>query len=368
MLTTTKGLARVLPACLLIGLLSWLTACSTSPGRDDDAPPDWLSGPSRDYPADRYLIGTGSGREPDSAKDRARADLAKAFEVAVDETMHDLSRVRLGAPGESERRIEVSREIDTRTHQVLEGVQIADLWFDPAHRRYHALAILRRAQARKALESRIEPLDEQTARYLEQAASSHDRLQRIAYIARAFELQQRRHGLQRLLRVVDRSGRGRPARWSLPRLRAMLDQAFTTLSIKVDVQACQAEQRELIGRAVEAGLAATGITRAADASLVLHVRLSLDDPSRAQGWYWIRGRLGVSLESAGRTLGLHRWSIKQSAVELPVARQRAMDEIAGHLRTGLRPVLIGFAIEAIGGGDAKAAKSDGESTAPLACP
>ena len=368
MLNTTKGLGRTLVAGLLIGLFSWLTACSTTSGRDGDGPPDWLSGASRAYPAERYLIGTGAGREPASAKDRARADLAKNFAVAIDETMQDLTRVSLGAPGEGERRVRISREIDTRTHEVLEGVQIADLWFDPEKRRYHALAILRRVQARKALESRIEPLDKQTAAYLDRAAGSRDRLQRIAYIARAFELQQRRHGLQRLLRVVDRTGRGRPARWSLPRLKAMLDEAFTALSLRLDVEACQVDFRDLVARAAEAGLTATGITRTQDAPLVLHVRLALDEPSRAQGWYWIRGRLGVGLEADGRTLGLHRWRIKQSAVELPVARRRAKDEIAGHLRTGLRPVLIDFATEAIAGGDARTAVGEGPATAPLDCP
>ena len=58
-----------------IGLL-FLAAC---------APPlpDWAGGVSEDYPAELYLLGVGAGPDRTMAEDRARAAIAKVFEVRI---------------------------------------------------------------------------------------------------------------------------------------------------------------------------------------------------------------------------------------------------------------------------------------------
>src|SRR5690606_36438917 len=45
--------------------------------------PDWVSGAAGKYPPSRYLVGRGEAEGGEEARDRARADLAKVFEVRV---------------------------------------------------------------------------------------------------------------------------------------------------------------------------------------------------------------------------------------------------------------------------------------------
>ncbi len=347
---------------VVVGLLLSLVSCAGGPGGDGggSGPPDWLTGQARDYPPERYLTGIGEGRQASTARDRARADLAKSFEVAIAETSSDLSEFRDEGSGRSSRQ-RISRDIRTRTFQVLEGVEIAELWFDPVGRRYHALAVLQRDRARRSLIAQIDPLDRQTADYLERADAA-DRLGRIAYLARAIELQRRRERLQRLLRVVDTSGRGRPARWSIEALTALLDTAFDGLRVERRVEACDEGDRAAVARALDSGLARAGVEVDPGADLVLVARLSLDPPVERQGWTWLRGRLELALASGGRTIGIHRWGLKQSAVEERVARRRLEDEIARVLGgSGLRPVLIDLLGRLVD--DGEAAASPGETTA-----
>ena len=61
----------------LIVLLLLLAGCAS--GR-----PDWTeSGKSNEYPASRYLTGIGTAADLGTAKDRARANLAKIFSVKI---------------------------------------------------------------------------------------------------------------------------------------------------------------------------------------------------------------------------------------------------------------------------------------------
>ena len=45
------------------------------------ARPDWLDGRHPEYPRERYLVGVGDAEALDGARDRARAEIARVFEV-----------------------------------------------------------------------------------------------------------------------------------------------------------------------------------------------------------------------------------------------------------------------------------------------
>jgi hypothetical protein len=62
---------------VLIGLVLGVS-CAKAP-----VSPDWLTAEPADYPAARYLNGRGQGDAAGVARDRARTDLAKVFEVTV---------------------------------------------------------------------------------------------------------------------------------------------------------------------------------------------------------------------------------------------------------------------------------------------
>src|SRR5690606_19454257 len=89
--------ASVIGAGSLARLLVWLNvlfinACSGTPDR-----PDWLDSPESAYPAATHLTATGSADDRQTAADRAISNLAKIFEVNVQERSTDFSSALVNA-------------------------------------------------------------------------------------------------------------------------------------------------------------------------------------------------------------------------------------------------------------------------------
>ncbi len=336
-----------------IGMFSLLlTACATDGGSVHAGQPLWVSDQEAAYPAANYLLGTGQAEDPATAKDRARADLAKVFSIAIEAQAEDSTVIHQDDSG-NRRQMTVRRQIQTRTKQVLEGVEIAALWFDPENKRYHALALLRRGRTGRTLTAQITPLDRQTAVYLKQAEAATEVLPRLAYLARAVNLQQQRAALQQLLRVVDVSGRGVTPRWSMPALLAALDESFARLRVRPEAHVCGDDDPANLLQALRGAIAAAGLkTDEQGALFALHAQLSLDDLRQRQGWYWLRGRLQVLLmDAAGEHVyGQHRWPIKQSATEAAVVERRVMDQVNAILKKELRTTLQAFAVSSVATG------------------
>src|SRR5690606_22051966 len=105
---------------IFIAFLS-LAACASM---DRDTRPDWLDGSSTQYPAQRFVTGIGIADDLATARDRARADLAKTFRVSIDARSSDSERYREqqdGAGSTMDYSADVQRDLATRTQQVLEG-------------------------------------------------------------------------------------------------------------------------------------------------------------------------------------------------------------------------------------------------------
>ncbi|HID48226.1 MAG TPA: hypothetical protein EYP40_01195 [Chromatiales bacterium] len=117
-------------------LLALLAAC-TGPG---DTQPDWIDGVSKAYPAQSHLLGRGQSETRAIAQDRARADLAKVFEVRIREQSTDTVAFesKTDAEGQPTGQLATSarREVQTRTQQIIQGIRIGDLWRDPATGQY----------------------------------------------------------------------------------------------------------------------------------------------------------------------------------------------------------------------------------------
>lgn len=319
-----------------------LAGCATTPKT-----PDWVNGPAKAYPAAQYLIGRGDAATVEQAQDRARADLAKIFEVAVTVEFEDVQAfTRRGDSGETPGQIEqrTQRRLQTRTDKIVSGIRIADLWQDPATRTHHALAMLPRLQAGASLRQEIGALDDATRRYLEQSRQADDVLVKIGAAGRALDAQHERDGLQKSLKIVDTTGRGVEAEWSSARLRADLDELLKRLRVAVHVAA---DSPEGFAPVVRGALAHAGflIDTADNPPYVLEAQLQAEDLGYREGWYWQRGTLVVTLRdtAAQRARGSQRWPVKASAQERATARQRLLKETDTVLKKELRAILIGFA-------------------------
>jgi hypothetical protein len=325
----------------------WLAGCaSTSP-----LEPDWVNGSAARYKPAQFLIGRGQADSENAASDRARADLAKIFQVEIDVASQDvLSYQGATSPGATDNRTtsKISRTITTKTNQIVNGIQIAEIWHDPKTQNYYALAVLSRSQAGNDLRQEIESLDAATARYIKQSRDSDDLLLKIAAANRALDAQIDRSAYQKSLKIVDSSGIGAPAQWNVATLRSDLDELLHRMRISAaaDHDPLGGLRDDLAG-----GLSAAGflVDSGKDPAYVLKASLDITGPDLINDWYWMRGILLVQLinPNTGQVRGTKQWEVKTSAQQQSVAKQRTQTQVREILNHQLRETLIEFAV----GGD-----------------
>lgn len=337
-------MTRALNPAYAIALLAaaLLAGCASAPST-----PDWVNGTSVKYPSSQYLIGRGAASTTEQAQERARADLAKIFQVAVaveGEDVQTFSRSSSDAAPGGQYEQRTAQRITTRTEQIVRGIRVAELWQDPVTKEHHALAVLQRLQAANALREEINRLDAATRDYIQQSRSASDLFVKIGAASRAIDTQSEREGYQRSLKVVDISGRGIESEWSSSQLVADRDALLKRVRIAARVPAGADPDLEPL---IRGALAASGfMTDGTDKpDFVLEARLTLNDLGRKEGWYWQRGSIEVTLieTAANRVRGTKSWIIKGSALNAAEARQRALQEADTMLKKDLRRTLTGFA-------------------------
>jgi len=312
--------------------------------------PDWVNGASHKYPSEQYLLGRGQAATAEEARDRARADLAKIFEVSVAVESEDVqsftqkSDSPKGGTSAGEYSARASRRITTHADQSIQGIQVVDVWQDPQTRTQYALAVLPRLQTSQRLRQEIERLDAATRKYLEESRNATDIFMKIGGAEHALDAQRERAGYQKALRIVDPTGRGAESEWNTARLSADLDDLLKRVHIAARVAPGSPEG---FATAVNGALAGAGflIETGQQPDYVLEARLDVTDLGLQEGWYWQRGTLEITLREAafGRVRGNRRWDIKVSAQDSVVARQRAFDRAVSILNQELRDTLVGFA-------------------------
>ena len=313
-----------------------LFGCASAPST-----PDWVNGKSAKYPDNQYLVGRGQADAQEDARNRARADLAKILEVGVSAKSSDVTTFTSDGGGKTES--QVSRNIVTRTDQIVRGIQIPEGWQDPQTKSYYALAVLPRSQAAMALRADIERLDAATQGYVQGARNTPDLLAQVASASRALDSQRERDAVQRALQVIDVTGLGVEPRQNSGQLAADLNVLLKRVRMKP-----QAPGSQELERMLSAALSAAGFVPEAGAAApyVLLGSLQLDDLGVIDGWYWMRGTLEVQLTEAasGKVRGNKRWEIKTSSPQKATAQRRTLDEADATLKRELRPAILGFAV------------------------
>ena len=203
--------------------------------------PDWIDGSTEAYPHDRYLIGVGSGPGLDSARDRARAEIARSFEVHIEDEVLDRTESSTAAEGDPSARIVVEQiAIETRTTTAadLEGVRIAELWTDPDTQQTYALAVLDRQAAARVFLHEVQARDAELEGHLAAARVEQDALARVRALVRAVRASQARDVLAARTRVVGgpaaaSDAGGRTAEIERELLRAVSDVRFAVRAREV---------------------------------------------------------------------------------------------------------------------------------------
>jgi hypothetical protein len=317
-------------------MLSLLSGCASKP-----TTPDWITGDSAQYNSAQYLIGRGQAATQEEAKDRARADVAKVFQVAVVANSADVQSSKSDSSGVAKYEQQATRSISTRTDQIIRGIQIPELWQDPTTKDYYALAVLPRLQAAASLRQQIDQLDEATADHIDQSRKSSDLFLKIAAASMAVETQREHESLQKSLQIVDPTGRGTESKWNSAKLQSDLDELLKRVRIapKVTADSTPGLEEVVAGALANAGFM---IETGQNPDFVLQARMVLDDLGLQAGWYWQRGVLEVNLSEAatGRVRGTKRWNVKSSAPDKATAAKRALNQADDILKQELRPAII----------------------------
>ena len=316
--------------------------CATKPVQ-----PGWINGDSSKYTSSQYLIGRGQASTMEDAKDRARADLAKIFQVAVAVDSEDTQSYKSGsgeAGGAGQYSGESSRRITTRTEQIIRGIQIAEIWQDPLSKNHHVLAVLPRLQAAASLRQQISQLDDATQASVDQSKKSADLFIKITAASKAIESQMEREGLQKALQVVDITGRGIESKYNSGRLKIDMDDLLKRVRVapKVLEGSTPGLEEVVSGALSKAGFM---IDTGEKPDFLLKASLKLTDLGLKEGWYWQRGNLEISVSEAvsGRVRGTQRWPIKGSATDKESAIRRALDEADEVLKKELGAAIVGMA-------------------------
>lgn len=321
-------------------ILAVLSGCASQP-----TVPDWIAADSPQYPDGQYLVGRGQAATQEEAKDRARADIAKVFQVAVVVSSEDIQRSKSASSGAAQYEEQASRHISTRTDTIISGIQIAELWHDPVNASYHVLAVLPRLQTAASLRQQIGELDTATRKYIERSRTENDPFMQIAAANRAVETQQEREVLQKNLQVVDSTGRGITPQWSRAQLKSDLGKLLQRISIapRVAADAPAGLQEIVAGALAQAGFI---LDTGDHPTFVLQASLNLTDLGLQEGWYWQRGNLEITLSetAANRIRGTRQWRIKGNAPNKDGAILRAMNQADAILKQELGSAIIEMAI------------------------
>ena len=332
-------------ATILLCLLA--AACASTPD-DEGGRPDWIDGQSSRYPQALYLSGQGSALTPQDAKDRARSELAKQFEVAVrDHSQQSQTFSSQRAGGESIQSLDqkVSRRLLTSTSKSLQGVQIAEQWRNEANGQHYALAVLSRGRARFQFEQEIRALDDQSQQWLRRAETENTPFRRAGFVQQAIAAQQQRIVVQSSLQVVDASGRGMPPAMSLAELERSRDALLNRITLQPSASGAMASDLTNLLSAASAG-AGFRIADSAEHDYRLLVEAQLDPVIEQDGWYWIRGTLQLNLvDNAGNDIGVERWELKASSTSIERTQQRLLSDTDALLKDELRETVLGFAVK-----------------------
>ncbi len=305
-----------------------LVACGTS------TPPDWIDDPATSFPEARYLSAVGEAGDREDAGNRALANLAKIFEVAVEDTTLDFARASVETSDEGAQitnEQESTRSVTTRARQVLEGAQIPSTWESPEGTSF-SLAVLEKEPAARRFREAITDADRQTSDLIEYAnRQAPNAVAALSALESARQIQVQRDADNRNLSVVR--GRGIRAPYDQASLETMIRQALATLQFSTWGSS------EYTDTNLQNGIGRLGITYDEVSSYVLEGNLDTEPIEERDGWYWLRGSLDLTLRRGEETLAQRRWPIKASATDPGMTEQRAGDQIVNRMPAYLYELL-----------------------------
>jgi hypothetical protein len=241
--------------------------------------PEWVTSVSPIYRGSRYMVGMGSGATHIGAGDRARAELIKTFAVTVGSS--EYGRVEMGGDGYTG---SFSDTVYARASMTIEGVEIAERWYDEENDLHYALAVLDKERSAARLRSIVESRNIDIDTLYNNAKREKDTLIKLKTLNSAIKLLGEQRTDSTMLAVLEERANLSYANT----LQIHIDRRNVLHSIKVFIDA-DGEAKRLLLHALE-----LTISSREDADYVITAALKTSS-ARRNGWDWASAVMDVSL-------------------------------------------------------------------------
>ncbi len=259
--------------------------------------PDWVDGPSAEYPEAAYLTGVGSGDTRQRAEDSAYAALARTFRAEIRTTTHereDFRQTEKGKTIEIDRTVDLKNQTEVSTQKVLEQVRIAERWADPASKVHYALAVLDRAKSASALRQKSLDAEMEAREWEARAKKSTDPLDQARALHKALLAARQTEVYDSDLRVIQPGGRGDGLKVSAAALEDQLKNLLGR-SFRVDVQ-IDGPQATAVRDAILAGLHEKGFSSGGEGDLLIKGKVGLEEADlKDPQWHYLRWTADLTL-------------------------------------------------------------------------
>ena len=294
--------------------------------------PDWINKESEIYPYSMYLTGVGYGSDRQSAEDNARSEIAKIFFSDIHSrtsTFQEYLKTTSESKEKVIERFDIEEITKVSTQKVISGVRIAQVFQQiKPDNGFYALAVLDRNQSAIILKYKIQELDTEIRRLINNTEKEENKLSKIKKLREAIKQYILRGAYDAEFRIVNKSGKGIPSNTSFNeiknRLTSILLRDFLIfLSVKGDRAA-------EIHEALTEGLNMQGFSISEDlnrASVVARGNVEIRPVEfGTQEWEYVRWRVYFDLidQKGGAIFGSIGKTGREGHVSLSQAEDRAV--------------------------------------------
>jgi len=299
------------------------------------ARPDWILGKeTTKYPSNRFLVGMGQSEELSKAQDRARAEIAKFFSVKVEQEVKSVQKTSDsdGPKGKSWlSSTAINETMKTTVTGTLQGVEIKETWQDPVLKNYYVLAVLPRAPVESRLTEELMDLDSKIKSAISKSDGASDKILKIKWMVRAYDLYQQRRLVNNQLSVVSLDGEGIKPSPEIAGVNDKLTDMLGKITVSVDIKGdLSGPISEAIISSLNNGhISVTPGGIDTDILITGKTELKPTDESNSIGFVFARGRAFVSIinRADGKTFGSVEKEDREGAKDMQGAKSSVISQL-----------------------------------------
>ncbi len=306
----------IIVALILAGILA---GCTTTPKFIE-----FSNNMKQDYPDQRYLTAIGSSLSLSEAQERAQGNLAKVFSSRIEDDSV-ISQQHTNIAGQQTKSEYLSRSVLVTAHLDIEGIEIAETFYDEQERLYYALAVLNLRQAESRWLDELREINNQIATIEVKLSDDLLPYQTVYQLGKLHQAIVNHNLLINRIQIVNPQTNRRHKRDDSER---RLKQATQQMSFAIISN--QTEIEELATQI----LISEGMQQRdkGQANLIIGIRAIELPETSLDNWFIYRNRLELQAEYQDQAPHKHEWRLQASSIDQHEASRRMEQTIAKTLQ------------------------------------